>query len=32
LASTKEGWKVRKEENEQKFKVLIGDALITAAY
>lgn len=32
LASTKEGWAVRRKELSQKLEVLVGDALMTAAF
>ncbi len=32
LASTKEGWKERKQKLEEKYNYLVGDSLITAAF
>lgn len=32
LSSTKEGWINRKDELEQNYEFLVGDALLTAAY
>jgi dynein heavy chain len=32
LASTKEGWRERKEKLEEKYSFIVGDSLITAAF
>lgn len=32
LASTKEGWAIRRKELQGKLEVLVGDALMTAAF
>ena len=32
MASTKEGWRDRKEKLEEKYSYIVGDALITAAF